>query len=89
VRDPQASLGRRAWVSCERCTDDSGCGDCGAGRSCELHWRFLLHAEGRHLFLQCPSCSHRWWQDTRFGVGDRPAGLTDLPLWPDGDSQVA
>jgi hypothetical protein len=49
----------------------------------------MLHAEGRRLFLQCPSCMHRWWQDTGFGAGDRPATVTDLPDWPEDGSQVA
>jgi hypothetical protein len=49
----------------------------------------MLHAEGRYVFLQCPACKHRWWQDTRFGAGDRPISAADLPNWPGGTSQVA
>ncbi|MGI8815991.1 MAG: hypothetical protein ACR2G2_12145 [Pseudonocardia sp.] len=89
MRDPEASMERRAWASCTRCADHVGCADCEAGRSCERHWRFLLHAEGRYLFLQCPTCAHRWWQDTRFGVGGRPSGTMDLPHWPDDETGVA
>lgn len=43
--------------------------------ACDLHWRYLLTNETRLVFLQCPSCVHRWWHDTEFGVGDTGMGL--------------
>ncbi|NMH97941.1 hypothetical protein [Pseudonocardia acidicola] len=82
MRDPQADIGRRVWVACPRCDDQVHCAACAAGRSCETHWRFLLGAEGRRVFVQCPGCWHRWWHDTGFGVGDRPAGLDEVPDFP-------
>ena len=47
-----------------------------------MHWRFLLAAEGRRLFVQCPGCWHRWWHDSGFGVGDRPRDLDAVPDFP-------
>jgi hypothetical protein len=82
VRDAQADIGRRAWTTCPRCADESGCTTCDDGRSCETHWRFLLAAEGRQLFVQCRACWYRWWHDTGFGVGDRPLDLDALPDFP-------
>jgi hypothetical protein len=82
MRDAQADDGRRVWTGCPRCTDHLGCDMCDRGRTCESHWRLLLAAEGRHLFVQCPGCWHRWWHDTRFGVGDRPASTDRLPDFP-------
>jgi primosomal protein N' len=80
--DPAADLGRRAWVACERCDDGAACASCAASASCEQHWRYLLEAARRHLFLQCPACHHRWWHDSGFGVDDRGSTLTDLPEFP-------
>ena len=45
----------------------------------ERHWTFLLAAEARRIFVQCPRCWTRWWHDTGFGVGDRPESL-NAPL---------
>jgi hypothetical protein len=85
MRDPQADIARRAWTACPLCVNHEDCDVCEAGHTCEWHWRYLLAAEGRQLFLQCPTCWHRWWHDTYFGVGDRPAHITaesDLLGWP-------
>jgi hypothetical protein len=73
MRDAAADIGRRAWTPCPRCADDSACSTCKEGRSCEVHWRYLLGVDGRMLFLQCRSCWYRWWHDTGFGVGVRSA----------------
>ncbi|WP_214368657.1 hypothetical protein [Pseudonocardia sp. H11422] len=83
MRDPQADIGRRAWVACPRCADHAGCAPCHDGRSCETHWRFLLAAEARRIFVQCPGCWYRWWHDTEFGAGDRPADVDQVPAFPD------
>lgn len=85
MRGADADICRRAWLPCPRCgdhLDGAGCPHCRAGRTCDAHWRYLLAAEGRQLFLQCPACLHRWWDDTGFGAGDRPVGRTDVPGWP-------
>ena len=88
MRDAQADIGRRAWTACPRCADHRGCSACGAGRNCESHWRFVLATEARQVFVQCPGCWHRWWHDTRFGVGDRPAHIDAEPEFP-ADGQAA
>ncbi|HEY1970668.1 MAG TPA: hypothetical protein VGH89_22135 [Pseudonocardia sp.] len=82
MRDAQACSGRRAWTGCPRCADHRGCRSCESGLSCPTHWRFLLAAQGRHLFVQCRGCWHRWWHDTGFGVGDRPAQIDELADFP-------
>lgn len=83
MRDAAADLGRRAWLACPAC-DDCGdpreyCAACANGKCCDAHWCFLLAAEGPRLFVQCHRCWRRWWHDTGFGVGDRPAEL-DRPV---------
>lgn len=82
MRDAAADLGRRAWVRCPRCPS-ARCSDCHRGRACGAHWSYLLAAEVRHLFVQCPRCWHRWWHDTGFGAADRPAQLDLPPAWPE------
>lgn len=62
--DPDADLGRRAWLPCPRC--------------CDVHWRYLLANETRLVFLQCPGCMYRWWHDTEFGVGHNQPNPPDL-----------
>jgi hypothetical protein len=68
--DPDAYLGRRAWLRCPRCPGDD-CPTCQRGANCERHWCYLLGTEARWVFLQCPYCLYRWWYDTQFGAGDR------------------
>jgi hypothetical protein len=80
--DAAADPTRRAWAPCPRCADHTGCEPCTGARTCEAHWRYLLAAARRQLFLQCPGCRHRWWHDTGFGVDDRPAHVDELPLMP-------
>lgn len=78
--DPGARVDRRVWTACAACPHGQACPDCRGGRSCEHHWRYLLDTDGAQVFVQCPSCLHRWWHDTRFGAGGRPADVTDLTV---------
>ncbi|MFB9396805.1 hypothetical protein [Streptomyces echinatus] len=66
--DPQADIGRRAWVTCPNCEDHRGCATCAQGRRCADHWRYLLTNTGSLLHLQCPSCTHIWDHETGFGA---------------------
>jgi hypothetical protein len=78
MRDPAARIDLRAWAACVACPDGRDCPDCAGRRRCERHWRHLLQADGRQVFLQCPWCLYRWWHDTGFGAGRRPLGTTDV-----------
>jgi hypothetical protein len=89
MRDAAADISRRAWTACPRCADHRACGTCGTGSNCDVHWRYLLDAKGRRLFLQCRSCWHRWWHDTGFGAGDRPSGIDSLAEFPPRGGAVA
>ena len=66
--DPQADIGRRAWVACPNCDDRRGCATCEQGRTCSEHWRYLLSHVGSLLHLQCRSCTHIWTHETHFGA---------------------
>lgn len=66
--DPQADIGRRAWVTCPHCADHEGCPTCAEGRRCPAHWRYLLGNTGSLLHLQCPSCTRVWDHETGFGA---------------------
>ncbi len=65
----------------QRSGDDLLCEE-GVGTTSDLHWRYLLANESRLLFLQCPSCLHRWWHDTEFGVVDNWPDPPDFPTSP-------
>jgi hypothetical protein len=67
--DPDADLGRRAWIDCPRCRDSRHCPDCRSERNCGAHWRYLLASSGSVLHVQCPSCAHLWDHETHFGRG--------------------
>jgi hypothetical protein len=67
--DPDADIGRRAWIDCPRCRDARHCADCRAGRDCGAHWRYLLANSGSVLHVQCPACAHLWDHETHFGRG--------------------
>jgi hypothetical protein len=66
--DPQADIGRRAWVPCPRCDDNHDCVTCAQKRTCAEHWRYLLSNTGSLLHLQCPSCTHVFDHETGFGA---------------------
>ncbi|MFF4399634.1 hypothetical protein [Streptomyces sp. NPDC001480] len=66
--DPQADIGRRAWVDCPNCADHRGCAMCEQGQTCSRHWRYLLSNTGSILHLQCPACTHIWSHETNFGA---------------------
>ncbi|MFJ9948469.1 hypothetical protein [Kitasatospora sp. NPDC091207] len=66
--DPQADVGRRAWVACPGCDDTRGCAGCAERRNCREHWRYLLSHTGSVLHLQCPTCTHVWDHETGFGA---------------------
>ncbi|MCX4910776.1 hypothetical protein [Streptomyces sp. NBC_00878] len=70
--DPQADVGRRAWVACPNCDDRRGCATCEQGRTCSEHWRYLLSSVGSLLHLQCRSCTHIWTHETHFGATRSP-----------------
>lgn len=62
--DPAADITRRAWIPCPTQDHAGDCKECWRGRNCERHWVYLLESHGRDLFLQCPTCLHRWWHAT-------------------------
>ncbi|MFB7663556.1 hypothetical protein ACFC1R_06330 [Kitasatospora sp. NPDC056138] len=70
--DPQADIGRRAWVACPSCDDARDCAPCGERRNCGDHWRYLLANTGSVLHLQCPGCTHVWDHETGFGATRGP-----------------
>ncbi|MEU8983337.1 hypothetical protein [Streptomyces sp. NPDC048309] len=79
--DPQAEIGRRAWVACPKCVDSRDCATCEQRRTCSEHWRYLLSHSGSILHLQCPSCRHVWTHETGFGATRSPRNNVagDLP----------
>ena len=87
--DASADISRRAWVPCPSCEDSRACQPCHDGQVCDDHWRFLLEADGRNMFVQCPSCLHRWWHDTRFGAGTRRPKGEELREFPPPGDQAA
>jgi hypothetical protein len=64
--DPQADAGRRAWLPCPHCSDNTRL--------------YLLFSEVNMIWVQCGKCLRRWWHDTGFGRGGRPECLFDM-LW--------
>ncbi|MEU6279613.1 hypothetical protein [Streptomyces sp. NPDC047028] len=73
--DPQADIGRRAWLPCPNCDDRAHCATCRRDAPCTAHWRYLLSNTGSLLHLQCPSCTHVWTHESHFGATrstDRP-----------------
>ena len=67
--DPQADIGRRAWIACPRCRDEEHCADCRSERNCGTHWRYLIANSGSVPHVQCPACTHLWDHETHFGRG--------------------
>ncbi|MDT7712184.1 MAG: hypothetical protein QOG46_873 [Pseudonocardiales bacterium] len=64
--DPQADLGRRAWLPCQYCYAKAPL--------------YLLDFDLNLVWVQCGNCLRRWWHDTGVGVGHRrhPEDLFDV-----------
>lgn len=77
--DPQADIGRRAWIACPNCDDARDCAPCGERRSCSEHWRYLISNTGSLLHLQCPGCTHVWDHETGFGATRSALGRVPGP----------
>ncbi|GAA1097497.1 hypothetical protein GCM10009663_45540 [Kitasatospora arboriphila] len=77
--DPQADIGRRAWIACPNCDDARDCTPCGERRSCSEHWRYLISNTGSLLHLQCPGCTHVWDHETGFGATRSALGRVPGP----------
>lgn len=77
--DPDASISRRAWVSCPR-TGANGADGADCADRADKGWCYLLGYQVGMLFCQCPGCGHRFWWDTGFGVGGGPEHHS--PWWP-------
>ena len=63
--DPDADVGRRAWLPCPNCNHGAGCQECQSSRNCGTHWQYLLSNDATVIYLQCPDCAHLWSTDTR------------------------
>jgi hypothetical protein len=59
--DPQADIGRRAWLPCRYCSDNSDNSDNTA--------LYLLDSHVNLVWVQCGKCLRRWWHDTGVGHG--------------------
>jgi hypothetical protein len=59
--DAQADLGRRAWLPCAYCGDNTAL--------------YLLDSEVNLIWVQCGKCLHRWWYDTGVGHSWQPGQL--------------
>jgi hypothetical protein len=55
ILDPQADLGRRAWLPCHYCDHNAPL--------------YLLDSDVNLVWVQCGNCLRRGWHDT--GVGHR------------------
>ncbi len=62
--DPQADIGRRAWLPCTYCGDNSAL--------------YLLDSDVNLVWVQCGNCLRRWWHDTGCGRGRRPERFFDV-----------
>jgi hypothetical protein len=69
--DPEADLGRRAWLPCPQCDHGRDCAECGSHRNCADHWQYLLSNQAWVAHLQCRTCGHLWATDTRWRRGRR------------------
>lgn len=64
ILDPQADPGRRVWLPCRYCDNDTAL--------------YLLASDVNMVWVQCGSCLRRWWLDTGCGRGRRPDDLFDV-----------
>jgi hypothetical protein len=64
ILDAQADLGRRVWLPCRYCGDNTAL--------------YLLDADVNFVWVQCGQCLHRWWHDTGVGRGRRPELLFEV-----------
>jgi hypothetical protein len=62
--DPQADIGRRAWLPCPYCYDNAPL--------------YLLDFDVNLVWVQCGNCLRRWWHDTGIGHRRHPAHLFDV-----------
>jgi hypothetical protein len=62
--DPQADPGRRAWLPCPHCGDDTAL--------------YLLDCDVCLIWVQCGNCLRRWSHDTGVGRGRHPQHLLDV-----------
>jgi hypothetical protein len=62
--DPQADIGRRVWLPCRYCGDNTAL--------------YLLNSDVNMVWVQCGNCLRRWWHDTGVGQGRRPEDLFDV-----------
>jgi hypothetical protein len=62
--DPQADIGRRAWLPCAYCADSTPL--------------YLLDCDANMIWVQCGQCLRRWWHDTGCGRGRHQAYLLDV-----------
>ncbi|MGH4015157.1 MAG: hypothetical protein ACRDSL_14795 [Pseudonocardiaceae bacterium] len=60
--DAQADPGRRVWLPCPHCGDNTGL--------------YFLDYDINFVWVQCGSCLRRWWHDTGFGRGGNPYCLS-------------
>ncbi|MGH3780465.1 MAG: hypothetical protein ACRDRO_07505 [Pseudonocardiaceae bacterium] len=61
--DPQADLGRRAWLPCTSCGEIP---------------LYLLESDVNLIWVQCGNCLRRWCHDTGVGHRRHPAHLFDV-----------
>lgn len=62
--DPQADLGRCAWLPCTFCNSNPPL--------------YLLHCDVNLVWVQCGNCLLRWWHDTGVGHPRDPQRLDDV-----------
>jgi hypothetical protein len=62
--DSQADIGRRAWLPCAYCGDNTAL--------------YLLASDANLVWVQCGKCLRRWWHDTGVGRGRHPEHLFDV-----------
>jgi hypothetical protein len=64
ILDPQADIGRRAWLPCPNCYHTGPL--------------YLLDFDINLVWVQCGNCLRRWWHDTGVGHRKHPEYLFDV-----------